>query len=83
MTDWICIRDDAAEARLVLEGLAKANGDTLDKEEHVLAGTPEQIADGLRPVLDVGISHILADLMRPYDAETIDRLPELREALAG
>jgi F420-dependent oxidoreductase-like protein len=83
MTDWICIRDDAAEGRRVLEGLAKANGDTLGPDEHVLAGTPEQIADELRPVLDVGISHVLADLMRPYDAETIDRLPALREALAG
>jgi len=83
MTDWICIRDDAGEARRVLAGLAKANGDTLGPDEHVLAGTPEQIADELRPVLDVGISHVLADLMRPYDAETIDRLPALREALAG
>ena len=50
MTDWICIRDDAAEARRVLEGLAKANGDTLGPDEHVLVGTPEQIADELRPV---------------------------------
>jgi alkanesulfonate monooxygenase SsuD/methylene tetrahydromethanopterin reductase-like flavin-dependent oxidoreductase (luciferase family) len=67
----------------VLGELAKANGDVLGDDDHVLAGSPQQIADELRPLLAVGFSHVIADLMRPYDAETIDRLPELREALAG
>jgi len=82
-SDWFLIRDDAADARRVLGELARANGDTLADDDHAYLGAPRQIADELRPAVEVGFRHVITDLMRPYDPETIDRMPELREALAG
>ena len=48
-----------------------------------LCGTPASIADRLRPYVDAGFAHFLVDMRRPYDAETIARLPEVRALLAG
>src|SRR5689334_9362361 len=81
VSDWFLIRDDAAEARRALAELAVANGDTLGDDDTAYAGSPEQIAEALRPIVELGFRHIILDLLRPYDAETIDRLPELRALL--
>ena len=81
-TDWFLIRDDAAEARRVLGEIAAANGDTLTDDDEVRVGSPQQIADELRPVVELGFRHILMDAQAPYDAETIERLPEVRELLS-
>jgi alkanesulfonate monooxygenase SsuD/methylene tetrahydromethanopterin reductase-like flavin-dependent oxidoreductase (luciferase family) len=45
-------------------------------------GSPEQIADRLRPIVELGFEHVIVDLMAPYDAETLERLPDVRERLA-
>jgi alkanesulfonate monooxygenase SsuD/methylene tetrahydromethanopterin reductase-like flavin-dependent oxidoreductase (luciferase family) len=82
-TVWLAIRDDAAEARRVLAANAAANGDTLADDDQVFVGSPQQIADELRPIVEVGFRHILIDAMAPYDSETLERLPEVRELLAG
>ena len=81
VSDWFLIRDDAAEARLVLGRLAAANGDSLGADDTVYVGSPRKIADDLRPVVELGFRHIIVDAMAPYDAETIERLPEVRELL--
>jgi F420-dependent oxidoreductase-like protein len=79
---WVAIRDDPGEARGVLEAAAIANGDPLDEDDDdVYVGSPEKIADELRPIVELGFRHLILDLMAPYDAETLDRLPELRERL--
>jgi alkanesulfonate monooxygenase SsuD/methylene tetrahydromethanopterin reductase-like flavin-dependent oxidoreductase (luciferase family) len=83
MSDWFLIRDDAAEARRVLGQLAAANGDTLGADDTVYVGSPQKIADELRPIVELGFRHIIIDALAPYDVETIDRLPELRELLAS
>jgi len=80
VSDWFLIRDDAAEARRVLGGIARANGDTLG-DDAVYVGSPRKIADELRPIVELGFRHVILDLPRPYDPETLDRLPELRELL--
>jgi alkanesulfonate monooxygenase SsuD/methylene tetrahydromethanopterin reductase-like flavin-dependent oxidoreductase (luciferase family) len=80
-TVWMSIRDDVAEARRVMMANAVANGTTTDDEDYV--GPPEKIADELRPIVELGFRHILIDSMAPYDAETIERLPRVRELLAG
>jgi alkanesulfonate monooxygenase SsuD/methylene tetrahydromethanopterin reductase-like flavin-dependent oxidoreductase (luciferase family) len=77
------IRDDPAEARRVLGVNAVANGDTLTDDDVVFVGSPQKIADELRPIVEVGFRHILIDAMAPYDAETLERLPQVRELLAG
>jgi len=83
VSSWLVIRDDPAEARRVLDEALARNGTSFGPDDHAYLGSPRQIADELRPAVEIGFRHVLADLMRPYDAETIDRLPELREALAG
>jgi alkanesulfonate monooxygenase SsuD/methylene tetrahydromethanopterin reductase-like flavin-dependent oxidoreductase (luciferase family) len=80
---WMTIRDDPAEARRVLGVNAVANGDTLTDDDVVFVGSPQKIADELRPIVEVGFRHILIDAMAPYDAETLERLPQVRELLAG
>jgi alkanesulfonate monooxygenase SsuD/methylene tetrahydromethanopterin reductase-like flavin-dependent oxidoreductase (luciferase family) len=80
-SDWVLIRDDPAEARRALQELARANGDTLGDDEEALVGSPDLLAEQLRPILELGFTHLIADLLAPYDAETIERLPELRERL--
>jgi alkanesulfonate monooxygenase SsuD/methylene tetrahydromethanopterin reductase-like flavin-dependent oxidoreductase (luciferase family) len=82
-SDWFLIRDDATEARRVLGELARANGDTLADDDHAYVGTPQQIADELRPVIELGFRHLILDAMAPYDAETIERLPQVRELLSA
>jgi F420-dependent oxidoreductase-like protein len=82
-SDWFLIRDDATEARRVLGELARANGDTLSDDDHAYVGTPQQIADELRPVVELGFRHLILDAMAPYDSETIERLPQVRELLSA
>jgi len=81
VTVWMTIRDDAAEAQRVLDADAAANGSSSDGGDYV--GPPEKIADELRPIVELGFDHILIDAMAPYDAETIERLPRVRELLDG
>jgi F420-dependent oxidoreductase-like protein len=83
VTVWLAIRDDPAEARRVLATNAAANGDTLGADDQVFVGSPAKIADELRPIVEVGFRHVLIDSMAPYDAETLERLPQVRELLAG
>jgi alkanesulfonate monooxygenase SsuD/methylene tetrahydromethanopterin reductase-like flavin-dependent oxidoreductase (luciferase family) len=78
---WMAIRDDVGEAERVLAANAAANGTTTDGEDYV--GSPQKIADELRPIVELGFRHIILDAMAPYDAETIERLAEVRELLEG
>jgi len=79
---WMVIRDDPAEARRVMEANAAANGDSVSDDDPVYVGPPEKIADELRPIVELGFRHIIVDAMAPYDAETLERLPDVRERLA-
>jgi alkanesulfonate monooxygenase SsuD/methylene tetrahydromethanopterin reductase-like flavin-dependent oxidoreductase (luciferase family) len=81
LSDWFLIRDDTAEARRVLGDVAAANGDTFGEDDTAFIGSPAKIADELRPIVELGFRHIILDVPRPYDAETLDRLPELRALL--
>ena len=77
------IRDDKATARKVLGELAAANGDTFGEGDEAYVGSPQEIADQLRPAVEIGFRHLIIDALAPYDAETIDRLPEVRELLSA
>jgi alkanesulfonate monooxygenase SsuD/methylene tetrahydromethanopterin reductase-like flavin-dependent oxidoreductase (luciferase family) len=80
---WLAIRDDAKAARRVLEAAAAANGDPLaEDDDDVYVGTVEEVADRLRPIVELGFRHVIVDMPAPYDPETIDKLPELRAMLA-
>ena len=46
-------------------------------------GTPADVAAALRPWLAAGTQEVVVVLRTPYDTETIERLPELRAAVAA
>ena len=49
-----------------------------------LRGSPEQVAERLRPIRDVGLDGLIYQALPPYDFETIRRFAtELRPILAG
>jgi F420-dependent oxidoreductase-like protein len=78
----IVIRDSAADAEAAYLEILAANGaDTLNSP--TLLGSPELLADGLRPYADLGFSTLIARLPGPYDVETIDRMPEVAGLLGG
>jgi alkanesulfonate monooxygenase SsuD/methylene tetrahydromethanopterin reductase-like flavin-dependent oxidoreductase (luciferase family) len=79
---WMVIRDDPAEARRVMAANAAANGDTVSDDDLVYVGSPDLIADELRPIVELGFRHVIVDAMAPYDAETLERLPDVRERLS-
>ena len=78
----IVIRDTAAGAEAAYAELLAANGtDTLDVP--TLLGGPQLVADGLAPFAEMGFTTTIARLPGPYDLETIDRMHEVAERLAG
>jgi alkanesulfonate monooxygenase SsuD/methylene tetrahydromethanopterin reductase-like flavin-dependent oxidoreductase (luciferase family) len=46
-----------------------------------LLGSPAAIAERLRPYRDLGIVEVVVRLPAPFDAETIERIGEVRDAL--
>ena len=48
-----------------------------------LCGPPADIAASLRPLVDAGFSLVICAFRTPYDRETLERLTEVRDLLAG
>ena len=77
------IRDDPAEAQRVLKAMFEHNGDA-EPWKAQLVGTPEQVAEQLRPYLGIGFRHFIVGFPAPYDAESMERLmTEVKPMLAG
>jgi len=70
----VAIRDDPGEAERVYAAAMAANGADAARVERALCGPPAMIAERMRPYLDLGFSHFIADLPSPYDEETMERL---------
>jgi alkanesulfonate monooxygenase SsuD/methylene tetrahydromethanopterin reductase-like flavin-dependent oxidoreductase (luciferase family) len=80
---YCVIRDDPAEAERVLAASLAANGEAFEPAPATdFAGPPELIAERWRPYLELGFTSLIMDLPAPYDRETIERLPEVRDLLA-
>jgi alkanesulfonate monooxygenase SsuD/methylene tetrahydromethanopterin reductase-like flavin-dependent oxidoreductase (luciferase family) len=70
----VCIiRDDPAEARRVQDEMFARNGNAR-RWPNQLIGTPEQVAEKLRPFLGIGFRHFVVGFPSPHDAETMERL---------
>jgi alkanesulfonate monooxygenase SsuD/methylene tetrahydromethanopterin reductase-like flavin-dependent oxidoreductase (luciferase family) len=82
-TVFMVIRDSREAARHVLSGQMAALGEPLDEPDLAYCGTPQAIAAGLRPLVDLGFRHIFVDTPAPYDLETIDRIGEVLGHLNG
>ena len=77
------IRDDRAAAEAAFADRLAHNGIETMTEVPIILGAPEAVATELRPFLDLGFAHVIVRMLPPYDRQTIDRLGELREALAA
>ncbi|HET7521330.1 MAG TPA: LLM class flavin-dependent oxidoreductase [Candidatus Limnocylindria bacterium] len=79
----VVIRDDPAEAQRVLEETFRRNGNAPPWTDQPI-GTPEQVAEKLRPYLGIGFRHFSVGCPAPYDAESMERLmTEVKPMLAG
>lgn len=78
----VVIRDDSGEAERAYAAIRAHNGIADAFGMSPLLGSPGAIADALRPFVGAGFSTIIVRLPAPYDAETIARIGEIRDALA-
>jgi alkanesulfonate monooxygenase SsuD/methylene tetrahydromethanopterin reductase-like flavin-dependent oxidoreductase (luciferase family) len=69
----IVIRDTEAEAQRVKEALFAQNGRARVWRDQP-TGTPEQVAEMMRPYLGIGFRHFIIGFPAPHDAETMERL---------
>jgi alkanesulfonate monooxygenase SsuD/methylene tetrahydromethanopterin reductase-like flavin-dependent oxidoreductase (luciferase family) len=85
----VIIRDDPAEAEAVYESVVRRNsqvrgGSGIARAAgELVCGPPEAIAEAWRPFLEIGFRSMIVDLASPYDRETLERLPEVRELLGA
>ena len=79
----IILRDSAAAATARMDELMAHNGvQDMGDVPHLL-GTPDEVADGIRPYRDLGFETVIVRMAAPYDDETIARIGEVAERLAG
>jgi alkanesulfonate monooxygenase SsuD/methylene tetrahydromethanopterin reductase-like flavin-dependent oxidoreductase (luciferase family) len=69
----IVIRDTEADARRVKEALFAHNGRARVWRDQP-TGTPEQVAEMMRPYLGIGFRHFILGFPAPHDAETMERM---------
>ncbi len=77
----IVLRDQRIAAQAALQRLLEHNGMRAFEGVPVLAGSPAEVADRIRPYLELGFGTIIARLPAPYDRETIERMGEVRHLL--
>ena len=72
----LTIRDTSAEADRVWKAAMAHNRTPLDEvadDDTFWNGTPEQIADRLRPYFELGFRTVISEQPAPYDVETLER----------
>ena len=79
----LVLRDDPAAAEDRMRDLLSANGVAIADFDGYLAGSPEQIADHIRPYLALGFETIIVRMPAPFDHETIERMPEVASRLSA
>lgn len=79
----ILIRDREADARSAWDTLIGSNGTTHAGAVPHLFGSPVQVADAIKPYVDLGFETIVVRLPAPYDLETLDRMIDVRALLSG
>jgi alkanesulfonate monooxygenase SsuD/methylene tetrahydromethanopterin reductase-like flavin-dependent oxidoreductase (luciferase family) len=77
----VVIRDSEAEATAVWDRLINANGATNAGTVPHLLGSPDLIAEAVRPYLDLGFSTVIVRMPAPFDRETVDRMAEVAARL--
>ena len=77
----IVIRDQRFDAERAWAGLMAHNGSVDAGPVPHLFGSPVEVADEIRPFLELGFRTIIVRLPAPYDRETLDRIGEVAAAL--
>jgi alkanesulfonate monooxygenase SsuD/methylene tetrahydromethanopterin reductase-like flavin-dependent oxidoreductase (luciferase family) len=72
---------DTREAAEAAQGMQLAHNGIEDMGAAVLLGSPTEVADALRPYVELGFETIIVRMPAPYDRETIDRMPRVAELL--
>ncbi|MEO8462375.1 MAG: LLM class flavin-dependent oxidoreductase [Chloroflexota bacterium] len=75
------IRDRAADAERAWATQMAVNGTADAGPVPHLLGTPDTIANAMRPYVDLGFTTMIARLPAPFDLETIERIGEVRTRL--
>jgi F420-dependent oxidoreductase-like protein len=89
VTQDAVIRDTTESARAVydelaaIHGLEEKTGAESGARYVILAGPPAEIAERLRDYEAVGVDEVMWIFRHPFDLETIERIGEVRTALAG
>ncbi len=77
----VVIRDSRAEAERVHAEMFERNGKA-ERWKDQPVGTPEDVAERIRPFLDIGYRHLIAGFPPPYDEESMTRFAtEVRELI--
>jgi len=74
------LRDDRSAAADAFGELLGRNG-VDEVGPPVLLASPSEVADRLRPYAEMGFETVIVRMPGPYDRETIDRMPQVRELL--
>jgi alkanesulfonate monooxygenase SsuD/methylene tetrahydromethanopterin reductase-like flavin-dependent oxidoreductase (luciferase family) len=75
----VIIRDSRADAERVHADIFERNGKAERWKDQPI-GTPEDVAERIRPFLDLGYRHLIAGFPSPYDQESMTRFAtEVRE----
>ncbi|MDQ2950956.1 MAG: LLM class flavin-dependent oxidoreductase [Chloroflexota bacterium] len=69
---WICVRDDAEEARQVLDDI-RAHHPPMNPP-NAIVGNPDEVAKRLKEHHDAGVQGFIVGFAYPYDTVTIERL---------
>ncbi|HUP54274.1 MAG TPA: LLM class flavin-dependent oxidoreductase [Methylomirabilota bacterium] len=79
----IILRDSAGTAKARMDELMAHNGVPDMGDVPHLLGTPDEVAEGIRPYRELGFQTVIVRMAAPYDDETIARIGEVAERLAG
>ena len=82
---WVVVRENATDAKRVLERIAERHGMTSPPEPFV--GGPDEIAERIAAYWKVGIKGFIVAFAEPFDSESIERVatevrPRLLELIA-
>ncbi len=69
----VVIRDSRDEAVRVQRAIAERNGNA-EPWKNQPVGTPEDVAEHIAPLLEIGYHHLIAGFPSPYDEESMTRL---------
>jgi F420-dependent oxidoreductase-like protein len=79
----IILRDEPAEAQRVFRAVCDHNGTPDMGPVPTLLGAPEQVADAIRPFVELGFGTVIVRIAGPHDHETLGRIGEVRALLPG